>query len=326
MIKTAIDFIKTHRHAVIWTLCYFACMWVILRVMFGFDMLSAHDWWRMTHAHIHGFAGFVFGILILAMLPMYVATTMVIARTREPLFKIPMPKLPAFLRRTTPAANADDTPVETQAVDDAPAPQSFPANLPNELKPAFRRMREYGGEIKMPPAIRATTSGVATAPAADTGFPLPDSFDFDTTTTPDATCDTPMFRDIDFDAPASMSEPDVSPISAPEIDDNAPRDTAILESHLDTAGRKYSRDGDIIIVDDMAVAAHCDTDFWIADADTWFAAGKSKPSPIAALAAVAPRGLHPVLYLGAQNIMDLDTLRDTWTTAGIRIITSPDEL
>lgn len=325
MIKATINFIKTHRHAIIWTLCYFACMWVILRVMFGFDMLSAHDWWRITHAHIHGFAGFVFGILILAMAPMYVATTMVIARTREPLFKIPMPKLPAFLRRATPATDDNNTPAETPVDNAAPEIQSFPKNMPNELKPAFRRARECGATIKMPQMPHSDTTTVNNAPDDATGFPLPENFDFDAATS-DTTGDAPMFRDIDFDAPAPAPTGAPETVPVPETDDETPRDTAAIESYLGAAGREFTRDGDIIVVGDMAVAAHCDSDFWIADADTWFAAGKSKPSPIAALTAAASRGLHPVLYLGEQNIMDIDAMRDTWSTAGIRIITSPDEL
>lgn len=323
MIKSVVDFAKKHKHAIIWTLCYFACMWIILRGMFGFNMLSGHDWWQLAHTNIHGFAGFVFIILILAMLPMYVATTMVIARTGEPLFKIPNPFKQASKQdeksdTTSDEKPADDTPTETQ---------TFPANMPNELKPAFRRARQYGDAKSAIMSKMATTQtpSVAqntTTDTPDIGLALPDDFDFEPT--PTQSEDAPMFRDIDFDLPASD---DTTPIPAPEIPVDTPTDTTAIESYLTATDRKFVRDGNIIIVDDMAIAAHCDDDFWIADDETWFATGKSKPSPIAELnAAAAERGLKPVLQLASQNIMDIDTLRNTWEKSGIRIITSPDEL
>ena len=158
----------------------------------------------------------------------------------------------------------------------------------------------------------------------DTGFALPDDFDFEPA--PEKSGDTPMFRDIDFDIPSSSDETEPTPMPAPEIPDDVPGDTKDVEKYLESAGRKFVRDGNIILVDDMAVAAHCDSDFWIADNDTWFATGKSKPSPIAELNAAATRGLKPVLHLASQNIMDIDNLRATWEKSGIRIIASPDEL
>lgn len=330
MIKKITDFITAHRHIIVWTLCYFACMWVILRVLFGFNMLSAHDWWRLTHANIHGFAGFVFIILILAMIPMYTATTMVIARTGEPLFKITLPKLSELFK---PAQKSDDAPADdanAKKTDDdvvEPELQTFPASLPNELKPAFRRARQYGDAksvIMSKIAAHPIPAQNETTDTPDTGFALPDDFDFEPAST--KSNDTPMFKDIDFDFPSSDDEPESAPIPAPEIPVDAPADTAEIEKHLESVGRKFVRNGDLILVDDMAVAAHCDSDFWIADDETWFATGKSKPSPIKSLNAAAARGLKPVLQLASQNIMDVETLRDTWEKSGIRIITSPDEL
>lgn len=85
-------------------------------------------------------------------------------------------------------------------------------------------------------------------------------------------------------------------------------------------------DNGLIFATDMAIAIHDDTDFWIADADNWFATGKQKPSPIAALLRTADTGRRPVLYLGAQNIMNIDELRENWQADGICVITSPDQL
>ena len=89
-----LDFIKKNKYAFIWTICYVLVMWTVLKYMFNFDMFSGTQWNILFHAQLRGFPGFVFGILILAAIPLYIATTMVIYRTKKPLFTI---KLPSFL-------------------------------------------------------------------------------------------------------------------------------------------------------------------------------------------------------------------------------------
>ena len=84
---------------------------------------------------------------------------------------------------------------------------------------------------------------------------------------------------------------------------------------------------DIVITDKYAIATHDDKDFWIADDETWFAAGTARPSPVAAAKnAAAAHGLRPVLYLAQSNIMDLDARRDAWRADGVLVISDPSEL
>ena len=82
------NFYNSNKYAILWTVGYVIATWAIMRYMFNFNIFSAYRWHQLMHAHLHGFAGFVFGILILAMVPLYVATTIVIARTKSPLFNL----------------------------------------------------------------------------------------------------------------------------------------------------------------------------------------------------------------------------------------------
>ena len=91
------DFYNSNKYAIWWTAGYVAACWAIMRYMFNFNIFSATRWNQLWHAHLYGFAGFVFGILILAMIPLYIATTIVIARTRAPLFNFKL-KIPEWIK------------------------------------------------------------------------------------------------------------------------------------------------------------------------------------------------------------------------------------
>lgn len=71
----------------------------------------------------------------------------------------------------------------------------------------------------------------------------------------------------------------------------------------------------------MAIALHDDSDFWIADDDNWFAAGKQKSSPIAEAIAIAQHhNISPAIYLAEKNIMDLDAKTAEWEKNGVRVV------
>ena len=132
------DFCKSHKYVIFWTIGYFIATWAIMKFMFNFNILSAHRWWQLAHSELHGFPGFVFGILILAAVPMYIATTIVVARTKAPLFTLKIPEfIKQFIKRAfqqTPMSPEPDakatttTPVETatETKPDAPIPDSVP--------------------------------------------------------------------------------------------------------------------------------------------------------------------------------------------------------
>ncbi len=336
-----LDFLKKQKYVIIWTVCYFCVAYALFRILFGFDMLSYAHWTRLANAQLHGFAGFVFGIMILTLLPIYASTTAIIVRTGAPLFTIP---LPAFLQRApTAAATTTDTPT---AADDAPVARPLPEGLPMELRAAYLRARNNAGREQIssvdtrsvdtasniPPAIDTksaiaeiiapTTHSVATAQQNTTtennAFPLPSDFDlgddFDDTNIDSniADMDAPVFTEINFDdAPAAIHTQNAS----------------ITEYMHDHNIKIVSTDGDILITDKLAIAVHDDPNFWVAEDENWFATGQQKTSPVLELVRAAEKhNVKPVLYMGATNIMDFDQMREKWTAAGITVITRPDEL
>lgn len=336
-----LDFLKKQKYVIIWTVCYFCVAYALFRILFGFDMLSYAHWTRLANAQLHGFAGFVFGIMILTLLPIYASTTAIIVRTGAPLFTIP---LPAFLQRA-PAAAATTTDTPT-ATNDAPAARPLPDGLPMELRAAYLRARNNAGREQIssvdtrsvdtasniPPAIDTksaiaeiiapTTQSVATAQQNTTtennAFPLPTDFDLgddfdDTKIDSNITdMDAPVFTEINFDdAPAATPT----------------KNASITEYMHDHNIKIVATDGDVLITDKLAIAVHDDPNFWVAEDENWFATGQQKTSPVLELVRAAEKhNVKPVLYMGATNIMDFDQMREKWTAAGITVITRPDEL
>lgn len=325
--KRITDFCKQHRYVIIWTICYILVMWAILQFFFNFDMLSSANWSRLFHSKLRGFPGFVFGILMLAAIPMYIATTTIIVRKRAPLFKIQIPKFlqPTPLDEPKPQTTTH-TPENTQ--ESEKTGNELPPNLPDEMRVPYMRARSNIGPGQQSSFYQSTFSSQPTTPQIPpvmhqpqqntNGLPPPSSFDIDTEDDdyimpgPNFT---PVFQDLDFDAPS------------PETESNTlDKNTAITE-YLTQHGQKFTIENGIVITDTDAIITHADPDFWIADNETWFAAGRQKPSPAdAVLSLSAARGVRPVLYLAQTNILDLDARRAQWRQDGITVITSPTEL
>lgn len=352
--KRILEFLKTNKYAIIWTVCYVAVMWAILAGLFGFDMFSGADWSKLMRAHLRGFPGLVFGILILAALPLYVATMVLVVRNKAPLLTVPIPDaVKVAAKKLVPAKKPASAPVaETKKAEETvaeAAPKSdFPDNLPSELRGAFVRARQHIGRTPtsnfdtskmvnsaavaaqmpelMPVGVGTVAAGgAATSAVTDTmadEIPLPTDFDFDADE--DSFVDNafsggaPMFKDIDFsDAPA---DEDVAPVVT------ATKSSSVQE--FLTAHNIVGQIGEdgLVRTSDMVIATHDDAAFWVADNDAWFATGAQKPSPVAALKAAATDGVRPVLYLAETNIMDIDALRAAWTADGILVIDNLDAL
>jgi hypothetical protein len=302
-------FFTANKYALIWTACYVAVMFLILLLLFGFNLFSLSDWSILLKARLRGFAGFAFGILLLAALPMYIATTLIIVRTKKPLFSI-VPE-----KEEKKDANQEEKPEEKEP--DVPLSVEIPA----ELKGAFLRARQnvaarpesafdakdsYNNADAAQPA-----AGEPEAPAA--GLPLPDDFDF-SAAAPSAPS-APVFKEISFGGPADEIKE-----AEQEEETRSP-----LTERLEKYG--YAAEGGIVIANGLAIATHDDPDFWITDGETWFAAGKQKASPISeAIAAAQKHDATPAIYLAAQNIMDLDAQVEQWESSGVRVIKSLEEL
>ena len=319
--KSLLGFLQSNKYGIIWTLCYFVIVWAIMLWMFNFDIFSATQWHILAHARLRGFPGFVFGLMILAALPLYVATTVIIYRTKKPLFSLPLSKFigPVFTEEEKP-----DKPNETEKAEqetDTPETKPFPAEMPAELRAAFIKARnnmEFK-PIKSNFDISNVMSGdkeEETAPNKEEpetdSFPLPSDFDIgnETDTEYEVPNFTPVFQDINFDD---------------EPEEETPQQK--LLNQLKTYGKSARIEDNLVLTDESAIAVHDDSDFWIADDDAWFASGKQKKSPVLnVLEKSKLLNLQPVLYLAQTNIMDLESRKQDWEKQGIKIVFDITEL
>ena len=315
------------KNAAIWTLAYWACAFVIFRWLFNFNIFSGAHWHHVMHAHLTGFAGLTFGIVALALLPIYISTTAVILRTGKPLITIPLP--PIFTRKPAAPEPAPAAP-DPSIVVISPDPVSLPPDMPAEMRAPYLRARRYGVQFPAPKPAATTDASPTDAGAAQQmpgELPIPTDFDFDSPMGEVPSFDTPVFSDINFDTPPQDNTTAApAQTDAPDTTDTTTNLAPVTE-HLHAMGREFKIVDDLIICDDMVIATHTDPDFWVADDDNWFAAGKTRPSPIMALnAAAGDGGRRAILYLGATNIMDIETLRPQWESEGITIITDLSDL
>ncbi len=323
--KYIASILKSHKYAIIWTVCYVFGMYVILRAMFNFDMFSGAQWHHLLHAQLRGFPGFVFGILILAALPMYVATTVLVIRTKKPLFTIPVPKfiknLCVRMQPTLMNPPEVEKNEEIDAKEELSDVEELPPELPSELRTAYIRARmnitpQQRSAFNIP-GVGANMDLTSVAPANNpeiSDIPLPSDFDIaplaDAENLPEmdfSQMSAPMFSDVSFDDGVGAVNP--------------------IAQYLDEKSVTYSVENEMIVTDRYIIASHSDDDFWICEDDNWFATGKQRTSPIPELLKMASQtGKVPVMYLGAHNIMNLEQVCQMWTDLGIVVITELDKL
>ena len=323
-----IDLLNKHKYSFIWTFCYVFFMWAILKWMFNFNIFVLNNWLSLTHVHLHGFPGFVFGILLLSAIPIYIATTSIIIRTKKPLF---MPKLPKFMQPVL-KEEADNKPLEqAEHIENEPAvtpDEKAKKIIPTELRAAFIRARAHIGpapksnfditnvtEQKIP---ANKEEKVELHSAGD--LPIPTDFE-------DSSFDsdfTPVFSEINFDDDETGN---TDTKEQPNKNNTYDNELNPLTDYLTSQGMQFKIENGLVFTNKDVISVHNDPDFWIADEETWFAAGKQKPSPIQAiLTKSAEQNLHPVLYLGQTNILDLDSNCVKWSESGIKVITDLNEL
>ena len=311
--KKFLTFLASKRYFITWTICYVFVLWAILYYLFGFSIFNAAQWNHLLHARLQGFAGFVFGLLILAAGPLYIATGLLIWRTNKPLIEIPLPKIIKPKPEQKPAEPESDTKTDTEP----DYKSELNADIPLEMVPVFIHAKKYPKNFNITPPKQNDTnieSDIAELPIP-TDFDIEiDDFNTDDTDNTDNTTfsDTPVFTSINFDS---------------DDEKDSEQQNTELTQYLDSKSIEYKTIDDIIVTDKYAIAVHNDDDFWVTDDESWFASGKSKPSPVLSVKSVAEQhNVQPVLYLATDNIMDIETLIPQWESDGIRIITDTEEL
>ena len=330
------SFFEKYWRAIAWTVCYIFIMWAILRGLFNFNVFSVAHLSRLARVELRGFAGLVFGILILAAVPLYVATTVLTVRNKSVPFHIPLPKCFA------PAPEPEPEPAPEPIVTEQEALPELHTGIPAEMRESFMRARKnYGvrqmsvfnrpGGAPVKPNVAAPvvaqqpefvddtitkgSSGDISVSGGfmDTGdFPVPTDFDIDVT---DTNSDVPVFSDINFDD------------NEEEANQTADADNSDLQEYLRDTGIETSELGNLIVVNNFAVAVHDDDDFWAPDDVDWFAAGRQKPSPIAELLHAHDENNYvPVFLIERNNIMDFESNVKKWRDDGIIVVMKRAEL
>lgn len=303
------DFIKNNKYAILWTFFYIIATWFILYFLFNFNLFSTENWHRLLHAKLIGFAGFAFGIMILAALPLYIATTAIIVRTKKPLFTIPK------LFPTKKEEKKEETKEEPQKEPEPAIDNNLPENLPTELVNAFIRLRTREKYFPSPkPTIISEQNNTPQQATLEPEIPIPEDFNFSLSEDfSDQEEQIPVFTDLNFDEEDSQPE-------SKEANDE-------ILKQIKTKYPEASISDDIIETKDFVIALHNESDFWIADPDFWFAAGKQKTSPIKKLLNITnTSNRKPVLYLAETNISDLEEKKADWESAGIKVIIKLEDL
>ena len=301
-----------------WTIGYFFVLWFILKFIFNFDMFSAHYWWKFFHATLHGFGGLVFGALVYAALPIYIATVLTIYRKKEPIIQIPLlNKISDFIvslfpKKAEPIIEKEE---QEEKIEEKPT-NEYPDDLPSELRVPFMRAKNH---MSLNGAISVYNKQKTSVPNPQTpeqimnesnnNIPLPTDFDISDTLETNNNDFIPTFTDINFDEPV-----------VEKLENNTTK-------YFESKNIEYETYKNFVATEKYLIYEHNDGDFWIMDEDSWFAAGKQMDNPTHELIDIAKQnGLIPVLYLQSQNIMDIESATEQFENDGIRVIKSLEEL
>ncbi|MDW2958979.1 MAG: hypothetical protein R8M37_04215 [Alphaproteobacteria bacterium] len=316
--------IFTNKYAILWTVGYIFVMWAVLYFLFNFSIFNADQWHRLFNARLQGFAGFVFGILILAALPMYVATMTLIVRKNMPLITIPKISMLAFFRPVQKEEIKTEEKDEIIQTEKSTKPE-LPPELPRELHSVFLRARENVGLFQNMDSLNSEKqSEMETVPIMD-ALPLPSDFDVSFDNTPgfqdSLSATIPTFTDISFDAPSETTfDEDIEDFEEETVESK-------LIEYLSLNNVPFEIAEDIVVTSKYAIAVHEDEDFWATDETNWFASGKVRPSPIIAVKKCAQQfGVIPAIYLGADNILDIENLIEQWESDGIVVLRKLEDI
>ena len=314
--KKILDFFKSNILVIKWTFWYFFVLWLILRFVFKFDMFSQYYWWKFFHATLHGFTGFVFGMLIYTAIPIYIATVITVYRKKELIITIPfLDKIFTFLTKFLPKKQ-EEKPVESV---EEPQPEKtsepeFPCDMPPELHIPYTRAKNhmsFMGSVSVYNK-KIDTKPIEKEPTEESPIPIPTDFDISESLDEDNNDSIPTFKDISFD-------------DEPEPEEKALENNTT--KYFTSKNIEFETYKQFVATEKYVIYEHNDDDFWIMDDNTWFAAGKQIDSPTNDLIDLAKQnGLIPVIYLQSQNIMEIEDTINKFETAGIRVVKSLDEL
>ncbi len=323
-----VNFLKKCKLPVFWTIGYVFATWAIFHILFNFEIFNSAHWIRASHAHLRGLGGFTFCLIVVTLIPLYIATMSIVIRTQQPLLALPMPKFVAkIMEKIFPIKNnKTEEQSETESESLQPTNEEIDS-FPSEMRGAFIRARTHPDRIKAPicsvcsitPNVYPNNNNIPEKQPCniENDIPLPPDFDVDDAFIPKTEpVSAPVFQDINFYDDDSSTN-----------NTNTESENPVTE-HLKKTNREFNiLDNGFILTNDMIIATHTDSDFWIMDEPTWFASGKTRESPINALRdAAAQHNVRAILYIGSTNIMNFAEKRNEWENAGIHVVTELSDL
>ena len=312
--KKIFDFLKANFVIAKWTVWYFLVVWLALKYVFGFDVFSRIYWWKFFHAHLRGFVGFTFGAFMYSIIPIYIASVLVIYRTKEPIIKIAfIDKICGYIKSKFVKEKSEPVPIAEEEKPTETVPEfEYPADLPHEMRVPFKRAKEYMallGNTSLSTTYKTQTNTETNDPEPENeSLPIPTDFDISDTLNEEN--NVPTFKEINFDEPSKPVEPENT-----------------MTKYLKEKNIEYETYQDFIITDKYIIYVHSDPDFWIIDEDSWFAAGKQIDSPVQTMLEMTKdEQIKPIIYFESKNIMDYDGTAQSLTDQGITVITKPEEI
>ncbi|MCL2338704.1 MAG: hypothetical protein FWC51_01985 [Proteobacteria bacterium] len=128
------NFFRTNKLVILWTIYYFIALGALLYFMFGFNLLSPDNWAKLMHVRLSGLPGLSFSIVILAALPVYIATLYYIVKNK----KTPIPVPGCIPEPPSAKATGGKSPTATEA---SPDPEiAVPTGLPREMREPYMRI------------------------------------------------------------------------------------------------------------------------------------------------------------------------------------------
>ena len=324
---------KHIKNIAIWTIWYFCISWAILFLVFKFNMFSYTNWQHIMHARIHGFGGFAFGLFLITMIPLYIASCIVIINTKKFLINIPLPKFITNIFKHKTPTELKNTPENTEqsVLTDT---TDYISHLPPELRSAFKRAKNHINTkntqlIHPQEKIKQMIPQQLPSEPESNDFQIPTDFDTSEPTPQPSNLSTmPNFTDINFDSvPQDISENPPILSNEEKTSSESEQNRQNIITQIKNKCKNVSVQDDIIIADNFVIAIHDDPDFWIADDETWFATGKQCPSPVTKLIDIATKQkLQPIFLLQQNNILDFEEKLKTWESMGIKVINDISEL
>ena len=209
--KKIIEFLKANILIAKWTVAYIFVLWAILWYLFRFDIFSSTYWWKFSHAHFHNFIGFVFCLIIYSAIPIYIAVTAIIYRTKKPVFTIPFyDKIAERIKKVfeKPAPEPENESESEQETEIEQTPE-YPEDLPNELHVPFKRVKErlivLGAQSVYNKTTTDSENTMIDTQSEPDSFPIPTDFDIGDSL-PDTSV--PTFTEINFDSKKTKFESD----------------------------------------------------------------------------------------------------------------------